>query len=84
LLAQGEGGELRAGGRVAAQIGRWRMEPTTAAGHVVLAAIEPVDVFWFSQPALDLYLAMGPVFWYWQGVQIEGNQIQIQGLPEVK
>jgi hypothetical protein len=79
LLAQGTGGELRAGGRVAAQIGRWRLD-----GQVVMAAIAPVDVFWFNQPFLDLYLVMGPVFWCWRGVRIEGDQILIKGSPEVK
>jgi len=89
---RGEGGEVRAGARVAATLGPWTLErpPDRLSGGswVLAAAVRQRDAFWSAHGGrFDLVLPAGSVAWIYRGVGVAwGEQaVSISGIgkPEV-
>ena len=70
--AAGTGGEIRAGGRVAATLGEWDIERVNRqwTGHAVLAN---TTVVYGMAERYELRLARGTGHWRWRDVQIAGD-----------
>lgn len=87
LRASGVTGKLLAGGRQAAALGRWVLEPVDG-GHRVTAAPVSVDQFWIAHGGrFTLLLGMGARVWRWNGVRVIDYSereivIQAEGRPE--
>lgn len=82
MLAEGYGGELRAGYMVAAQLGAWRLVPGEDGSHVVtFKSGMPVDAFAARQRPLTLILRIGSMTWTWDDAEYSDGQVRIHGAP---
>lgn len=66
----GAEGELRAGGRWAARLGRWsgEIEP---AGGAIHARVVQADAWWIERGPHTLALRVGASEWVWRGAEVE-------------
>lgn len=79
--AEGQGGELRAGGRVVARLGRWTAHRDRAADTwtIVAPLVEAVDL-WLDGPGpFEVRLRLGAGVWRWREVAVsrDGGHLTI-------
>ena len=84
----GEGGTIKVGGRLGANLGRWEFKRGDADDWRVSAAATDIDDTWFSYiDNVSLVLKVGAGEWRWRGVEqvtVVGNNIVVagEGRPE--
>lgn len=80
----GSAGQLRVGGRVAANLQRWSYDGTPEAWSVE-AETADIDEFWFdTDRVFELRLMVGDGVWSWQDVTVKGRSrvtIKGEGVP---
>ena len=82
----GSGGELRAGGRLAASVGDWSFTGTPEAWELTGTATE-VDHYWLNAAAVHrLTLRVGTRRWRWPAVRaaVDGAELTITGSGEAQ
>ena len=83
----GAEGELRAGGRWAARLGRWSGE-IDAAGGAIHARVVQADAWWIERGPHTLALRVGASEWVWRGAEatVHGDRatIRVHGEREVR
>jgi hypothetical protein len=86
VTAEGIGGELRVGYRVASALRHWSMRPDPEPNpdEVCTVAVEWAfqDPFWSTQRPQTLHLKVGAREWRWDQVEVGGNHITVRGKPQ--
>lgn len=86
VTAEGIGGELRVGYRVASVLGTWTMRPEPPPNpdevYVVSAAFVSQDPFWSTQHPQALHLKLGARELRWDQSEVDGSQITVRGKPQ--
>lgn len=86
LTAEGIGGELRVGYRVASALRNWSMRPDPPPNVDEVYTVEVVyafqDAFWTTQGPKSLCLKVGDRAWHWPDAEVDGTTITVRGTPQ--
>jgi hypothetical protein len=88
FTATGPSGEIRVGGRIAAQIGSWKLMAAGGNTYTIVApTTEANDFLLFGESRKEIRLPVGAKEWRWRDVQVgyDGSQITVvvTGKPEI-
>ena len=81
MQAEGYGGQLRAGSRVALRLGAWRLEED-GFDSIVHAETLTTDLYFVTQPPFNLVLNLGNRLWRWPVAKFDGEGITVTGSPQ--
>jgi hypothetical protein len=89
FTATGATGEIRVGGRVAAQIGKWQLMAAGGNAYTVIGPTVEVNEFLlFGENKKELRLPVGAKEWRWRDVSVgfDGSQVTVvvTGKPDVR
>jgi len=83
LQMTGQSGQLRAGGRVAANLGRWSMRDSDDTWTLECQPVEVNDYWLDNGTSFELRLDVGRRIWRWRDVTVSGRlTIHAVGRPE--
>lgn len=70
----GQSGEVRVGGRVAAGLRDWTLKPEAGNWRVVAMLVDINPLYLDSPAPKELRLQMGKRFWRWRNVSLERDE----------
>lgn len=86
ITVRGTTGEVRVGGRVAAELRSWKLAKTSL-NWALLGEAGNIDSYWLSRPGpFQVWLVVGKRRWCLQAdtVKLDENELEIEGMGDVE